>query len=778
MKMHNARYLSLRKQNVLSLMNLYIIFILFISNLNSFYCAMVLNDDLGGGSGATKNNDFCVTNMDGHCEDVNNGNNNNLDNEILSNKNKSVNNKTEIEYKSLSTEYESKTEEYYIEEESFNNSENIYNNIKSDLIQNFNKTENNYIKIPTNNNYSFQITTVNNQMDSLLNNIKSEFSVIDLKDCTKKLNKEIGRDEDADLIILKYENENQVNGNKKSIQYEIYEPETNKKLDLTICSNTTIDIYIPIKLDEETQQLYEDLKNQGYNLFDKNDKFYTDICTPYKSKDGTDILLSDRLNEFFVKNELSCQANCEYSDYLPGSEYLKCECNVVNEKKIETKEPEKITAKSTLKSFYNILRYSNYKVFKCYKLVFRKRTLFENKGSILSLIYFLGFFFGLIIFFFRKFIYINEEINKLFIKGKHEEILEKNIIKKSPSNFDNRSLNKKSTKKIFVLKKEYDKNVMNNKLLKNNNNKNDIKSKLNNIKLEENKDKKLSKSINVFFINKKGNRNKESKDKLFIKSNNIKINKKFGQKFNHLEINKNKKINSKNSKGKILTDYELNDLEYDSAIKLDNRNFFNVYFYFLKREHIIFFTFFHWNDFNIFSIKLSKFFLAICTDMAFNVFFFSDESMHNVYLNAGKHDFINQLAQMIYSTIASQILQVFINYLTMTDITYYTIKELINKRHMNRKRIKSVMGCLKFKIIIFFSFSFFLFLFYWYLISAFCSVYENTQRIFITDSISSFIMGLIYPFVLYIFPAILRIISLKAKNVKFLYYLSDKIPFF
>ena len=306
MKMHNARYLSLRKQNVLSLMNLYIIFILFISNLNSFYCAMVSNDDLGGGGGATKNNDFCYTNIDGQCEDVNNGNNNNLDNEILPNKKKSVNietiniiyiksiestitkkdnvvnedeneveenienesesenkyddidlekenktetlnenirneniintydNKTEIEYKSLSTEYESKTEEYYIEEESFNNSENIYNNIKSDLIQNFNKTENNYIKIPTNNNYSFQITTVNNQMDSLLNNIKSEFSVIDLKDCTKKLNKEIGRDEDADLIILKYENENQVNGNKKSIQYEIYEPETNKKLDLTI----------------------------------------------------------------------------------------------------------------------------------------------------------------------------------------------------------------------------------------------------------------------------------------------------------------------------------------------------------------------------------------------------------------------------------------------------------------------------------------------------------------------------------------------------------------
>ena len=164
--------------------------------------------------------------------------------------------------------------------------------------------------------------------------------------------------------------------------------------------------------------------------------------------------------------------------------------------------------------------------------------------------------------------------------------------------------------------------------------------------------------------------------------------------------------------------------------------------------------------------------------MAFNVFFFTDESMHNVYISGGEHDFIGQLAQIIYSTIVSQILQIFINYLTMTDITYFSIKELIKEKNMNRSQIKSVMGCLKCKIIIFFIFSFFLFSFFWYLISAFCAVYENTQQIFIIDSVSSFVMGLIYPFFLYIFPAGLRIISLKSKKVKFLYSLSDKIPFF
>ena len=66
--------------------------------------------------------------------------------------------------------------------------------------------------------------------------------------------------------------------------------------------------------------------------------------------------------------------------------------------------------------------------------------------------------------------------------------------------------------------------------------------------------------------------------------------------------------------------------------------------------------------------------------MDFNAFFFSDESMHNVYVNGGEHDFIGQFAQMIYSTIVSQLLQIFINYLTMTDIQYYKIKGLLKEK--------------------------------------------------------------------------------------------------
>ena len=45
--------------------------------------------------------------------------------------------------------------------------------------------------------------------------------------------------------------------------------------------------------------------------------FYQDICTPYKTKNRTDILLSDRKNDYYNSNNTSiCQENCEYSSYI------------------------------------------------------------------------------------------------------------------------------------------------------------------------------------------------------------------------------------------------------------------------------------------------------------------------------------------------------------------------------------------------------------------------------------------------------------------------------
>ena len=183
-------------------------------------------------------------------------------------------------------------------------------------------------------------------------------------------------------------------------------------------------------------------KSNGYNLFDINDKFYTDICTPYKSKNGTDILLFDRYNDYYKSNQLNCQENCNYSNYSIETQYLKCECNVVNQNKIELEESEKLTDKSIVKSFVNVFKYSNYKVLKCYKLVFRKKTFYENIGSILSIIYLIGFLISFIIFCFNRINYISLEIQKLF-EIKNQEII----------------MNKKKIMRLILIKKKLKKRI-------------------------------------------------------------------------------------------------------------------------------------------------------------------------------------------------------------------------------------------------------------------------------------------------------------------------------
>jgi hypothetical protein len=143
-------------------------------------------------------------------------------------------------------------------------------------------------------------------------------------------------------------------------------------------------------LDNDTQQLYEDLQNSGYDLFNINDIFYQDICSPYKTENGTDIILTDRINEIYYKNNnlTICQKNCEYSEYEVKTKLLKCSCNAITES-IDYENKQKFTSKKLYESFYEVLKYSNYKIVECYNLIMQKNPFSSNKGSTLIFIFFI-----------------------------------------------------------------------------------------------------------------------------------------------------------------------------------------------------------------------------------------------------------------------------------------------------------------------------------------------------------------------------------------------------
>ena len=676
--------------------------------------------------------------------------------------------------------------------------------------------------------------------------------------------------------------------NEKSIQYEVYAPGQSQKLDLSVCSKTKIDVLYPIQLDEETKTIYEDLKSQGYDLFDKNNRFYKDICTPYKSEDGTDVILADRNNDFFAKHEIICQANCDYSSFSSQSNFVRCECNVVENEKMEAEEPIRVTSKGDVNSFIDILKYSNYKVLYCYKLVFRGVTFYKNLGSIFTMLYFIGYcisfgffcYYGLTPFklelakLFKKkrdirnlkINNINDSVNtntnltkdkkiNIISNAKLKELIDSDTkrdnnqdINNNQNNNNNNQSSNTNTMSLFKSKDPVDSNAANNNTNTKGNLKRTLKNKKTHFaddKLAKENDKK-ERDVNITYTKEHINKNiaiKNYKDHAFntkiskgefppkrssnsnnnnidldnksIKSdansanifaNDIVIHKtknsrkdlltkdvksytkeellaKDEQKVN-IELIEEKEENKKEEISKkkdniILTDYELNHLEYNEALNLDDRIFLKIYWSLLKREHPIVYTFFAWDDFNLFFTKLSKFFFLVTTIMAFDALFFSNDAMHEIYVSGGSYSFGNHIVQMILTIIIYEPLQILLNYLTFTDIDYYKIKA--KKNTITQKEIISIIKCIKYKFIGFYIFTFLVFLFYWYLNSAFCAVYEYTQKFFVADSFICLIFALIYDLALYLAPTGLRKISFifqKTKVMNIIYKISQWIPVF
>ena len=409
------------------------------------------------------------------------------------------------------------------------------------------------------------------------------------------------------------------------------------------------------------------MKKEGYDMFNINDPFYQDICTPFDSPNGTDILLIDRINYIYNNDDTQCQSNCFFSNYYVESEYIQCSCstdlNIKNDNLIE----DKFCAKKIYESFYDVLRYSNYKILKCYKIITNISVIKSNIGSIIALIFFFCYLICL-------FIYLISGINPL--KKKIRKQFNKVKLKKSIS---------KIKSDIY-------------KLLYPPIKKNSI-SKLSHKSIKRNNNKILFNNIN---ISSKRGTNKELKIYSNSGSRNIVLE---NQKLNKLSINNEKskyKKEGENTKKINYSDYELNELKYKKALKLDKRTLFQIYWAALKREHLIFFTFCSCDDYNLLSIKISRLAFLIVGDMALNTFFFSDDSMHKLFLDYGKYDFIQQIPQITYSTVISLLIETFLCFLSLTDKYVYLIKSSYIKGDKNE--IKKIIKSIKIKLMFFVEF--------------------------------------------------------------------------
>jgi hypothetical protein len=623
---------------------------------------------------------------------------------------------------------------YYANDMNISQIEQINSVFKNELI-NSNYTGDNIIIQAG--NVAFQLCSLEYQK----NQINKNLSNIDLGECEIRLVRTNNLNDSKSLIILK--NDIKIlNKTATYVYYEVYNSKDKKQLSLDVCKDTLIEINTPVTLDEETAALLSELDKTGYDIFDKNDPFYNDICTKYTSGNGTDVTLTDRKIDIYNKtgNKKLCQENCQLVSYNIETGKAKCNCAV----KTNAVIPDLINMigsnrREIYDSFFDSLSNSNFLLLKCYKNAFDFSNFFQNIGRIIMSLILLGLIVNCII-------YIVKDRKKL--KTFCQSFLKEKSGVKPPKKDESKkqkiaSFNKKSTytklhspekkknKKSKIQKTDYSKN---------------LNSSVNRIKVlnKSNKNIKSNKDINI---------DKKEKKSLPIKVKNKNI----------ISNKKNDKSKNKEKNDFKYEDQELNDLDYKTAIKKDKRTYLQYYWCLLKKKHIILFTFLPVKDYNLLSLKLSLFLFSFSLYFAINGFFFNDNTMHKIYIENGDFNFIYQLPVTIYSTLISALINMILKTLAITESYFLTMKKEKNIEKFMRQ-IRNIMKVIKIKIIIFFCLSFLLMLFLWYFISCFCSIYHNTQKILIKDTLITFSMSMLYPFGINLIPGIFRISALKAKK--------------
>ena len=449
---------------------------------------------------------------------------------------------------------------------------------------------------------------------------------------------------------------------------------------------------------------------ESLDILNSSSGYYNDICYTTTSEDGTDITLNDRKTDFINKNKTVCQEDCVLSNYNKENMKVECLCKVKESSK--SISDININKDKLFENFKNIKNFLNFNFLVCYKNLLKKEGIIYNIGSYLILAIILFHIITIIFFYIYDFSILKKKIKQLIFG------INKNHKNKKRKKFD--FSNKLNKNKILIYSKDYKRKIK--------------KSNINNIKAIDDLSKRR-----------------------IIINNSI----------------KNPIANMQLNKISDYIDEEINELSFNSAIQYDKRSYCQFYISLIKTKHSLILALFNNKDYNSKIIKIDLFFIGFSIDYIINALFFNDDTMHKIYQNKGKFDFETLIPIMVYSMIISWILNLPLNFLSMSNDAILSFKQF--KYEINIvKRAKYLEDKLNIKFILYFVISFLFLSFFWYYISIFCVIYKNTQIHLIKDTLMSFGLSLFIPFALYLIPGFFRIPALSdSKNKrKYLYNFS------
>ena len=225
-----------------------------------------------------------------------------------------------------------------------------------------------HVSLYKNTNYSIIIYI----KSECIKELSVEMPNVDFKNCYSLVQDAYGITDD--LVIIVVDKKNIYNS---ETYFSFYHPISGDKLKADeICKDESIEVVENLNslLDQNSSyyEMQSSLTDQGINIFDVNDPFYTDLCYDFDNKLKKDIPLNDRIKDIFPNASL-CDEGCQYTGINLEDMTATCDCkfnDIANNNII--KENELLS--SAMGDILDLINSSNILVFKCIKYMFKHFT--------------------------------------------------------------------------------------------------------------------------------------------------------------------------------------------------------------------------------------------------------------------------------------------------------------------------------------------------------------------------------------------------------------------
>ena len=641
------------------------------------------------------------------------------------------------------------------------------------FINEFNYTKN-HISLYTNDYYDIIIYENRECVEEL----SLEMPKVDFKDCYEKVKREYGIEEELIIVII-----NKKDKNGGQTYYSFFHPESGFKLNADeICKNETIVVSqnLTTILSESNQnfEIQSSLTDQGINIFDLNDPFYTDLCYDFENPYDRDIPLSERISTIYPDVEL-CDEGCQMDGIDLDTMTASCNCqfnDISNSNVIK----DNALLDSVAGEVFDLISASNILVMTCYDYIFK---YFSNSyGGIITLVSIAGHLVSATIYF-----VVGRNQIKVYVYNIYENFLsfieKAGLIKNAPpkKSIKNETLRDKlkNNKKGVNFNGSVKENTKNKTKLIAFDNHSEGKRK---IKIEKPQSglydsKNTYKEIIKFRETSTQRTNTEviglnSRNKVkrhLIKNSRVDSSarmKKHTKSYDELN-------EKEDDYQKFFDEYlatSLDDLEYDDAIVKDHRTFCEYFVECLKERQMIAFTFIATDPLKIRIIKIILFILNVILYFVVTGLFFSEDYIGELYsINVeddGFFDYIpRSIDKFVYTTMVSVVIGYFIDCFFIDEKKIKGIfrrekENLVNLRHQIVGFIKEIQTrYLTFIIIILV-----LLLISLYYLLCFNYVYPKTQIEWIKASLTIFIIMQILSFLKCFLGTCLRFLSFKCES--------------